>query len=196
MALQFETIFGMALVAGGLTIALFGLRHVWHAGAVLRAPHVGEPEAAGAPIVRFEGTVASVGAGEDGPFEAPFSGTAVVVARHVVEERQLNPGVPILPWDVTIAEGSESVPFEVDAGRTTTVIDGPIGSAILGSETIARVGAGGTLPDRIAQFHEATGLSTQPLIFGSLPGPLAGVGGWWDLDGGPTARSGWNPAMR
>ncbi|GAB3685579.1 hypothetical protein GCM10028857_16310 [Salinarchaeum chitinilyticum] len=179
MPLQFTTLFGAGLAFVGALMALLGFRHVWRASSVLRAPHADEPEAADAAMVRYDGTVA--GAGGADPVEAPFSGTESVVVRHVVEERQINPGVWILRWDVVIEEGVESVPFELDTADATVTVDGAIGTAILGREQIASVDAGESPPDRIRAFLADSGLRETPLVFGSLPGPFEGIGRWLGL---------------
>jgi hypothetical protein len=167
--------FAIALLAAGALIALLGLRHVWRAGSVLRAPSAGDPDAADAPLVRYDGTVVDL-AGDDDPLEAPFSGVPSVLVRHVVEERQLNPGVPILHWDVVIEEGVQRVPFEVRTPNATATVDGPVQSAILGQETVTTVSAEESPPERIAAFTERVGLRERPFLFGSLPGPLSWLG--------------------
>ena len=173
MALQVATLFGAAMALGGALMLGLGIRHVWRASKVLRAPGPDEADAADASIVRLRGTVAEHG---EELVEAPFSGTEVVVERHVVEERQLNPSVPVLPWDVVLEEGTASAPFDLRTAETTATVDGRIGTAILGRETVTTIGVGEALPDRIAAFHEQRELSTEPLGFGSLPGPLARIG--------------------
>lgn len=174
MLLQFATIFGAALAVAGALIAFLGLRHAWRASRIARAPRAGTSDADDAAIVRYEGTV--VGPGEGEPAEAPFSGTDSVVVRYAVEERQLNPGVPFLRWAVTIEEGTASVPFELRTPAAVVDVDGAIGSALLGSETVATVRAGDALPERIAAFHDAVGLDREPLAFGRLPRPLEALG--------------------
>jgi|GEM_PF-1571327 len=211
MPLQLATLFGAGLAVAGAVIAVLGVRHCWQASAVLRAPHAGEPDAAGAPMVRFDGTVAELDAGDAGgsagdggdssdsaaeptgmilessndadehSIAAPFSGTDSVVVRHVVEERQINPGVWILQWDVVIEEGVQSVPFELQNGDATVTIDGAIGSALLAREQIASIDAGESPPEQIRAFLADSGLRETPLVFGSLPGPLAGLGRWLGL---------------
>jgi hypothetical protein len=174
MSLHSAPFLAIALLAVGAAIALLGLRHVWQAGAILRAPAAGDPDAADAPLVRYEGTLADV-ADEDA-IEAPFSGVPSVVVRHVVEERQLNPGVPILQWDVVIEEDVQRVPFEIRTPDASATVDGAVSRAILGQETVATVGVDESSPERIAAFTERLGLRERPLLFGSLPGPLASVG--------------------
>ncbi|WP_248518344.1 hypothetical protein [Salinarchaeum laminariae] len=197
MPLQFATLFGAGLAVAGAVIAVLGVRHCWQASAVLRAPHAGDPEAGDAPMVRFDGTVAEVDAGDvrgssgdasepsdtatENVIAAPFSGFESVVVRHVVEERQINPGVGILQWDVVIEEGVESVPFELQNGDSTVTIDGAIGSAILDRERIARVSADDSPPEHIRAFQEEIGLRERPLAFGRLPWPLGRLGRLLDL---------------
>ena len=121
MALQVATLFGAAMALGGALMLGLGIRHVWRASKVLRAPGPDEADAADASIVRLRGTVAEHG---EELVEAPFSGTEVVVERHVVEERQLNPSVPVLPWDVVLEEGTASAPFDLRTAETTATVDG------------------------------------------------------------------------
>lgn len=183
------TLFGGAMAAAGALILLLAVRHVWRAGAVLRAPAASERggDASGAgteaadtdaagdrPLVRLEGTVDV--ALDDEPIETSFGGTPSVVVRHVVSERRLNPNVPFLPWSVTVREDTASVPFEVRTPATTATVDGNVGTAILDPEPVATVAAGESPPDRILAYDAEAGLDDARSPLAALPGPLAGLG--------------------
>jgi len=172
--LSTSVLLGGAIAAAGVLIALLGLRHVWRASAVLRAPTAGGDAATNVPLVRLEGTVDATP--DDEPVEGPFSGTPSVVLRAIVEERQVSPTLPLVPWDVTIREDVTSVPFEIRTPATTATVEGSVGTAILDREPVATVAAGESPPDRILAYDAEAEIDDARSPLASLPGPLAGLG--------------------
>lgn len=85
----------------------------------------------------------------EGTLDAPFSGTACLACEwRVEEERQDDDGAD---W-VTVASGSEAVPFRVE-DATANVLVYPAGADFrLGSEPPVRVPGGRRPPERIRRF--------------------------------------------
>lgn len=172
--LPFQFLVGGGVALAGGLIALLGLRHVWRASSVLRAPALADAADDSAEHVRLVGTVDAVADGA--PVDAPCSGTPSLVGRTVVAERRIGANVPFLPRDVTVHEETDRVPFEVRTPAATATVDGRVGTAILDGETVATVAPGETPPDRILALDAAAEIEDGDSPLAGLPGPLAGLG--------------------
>jgi hypothetical protein len=163
------TLFGAGMVIVGIVVLLVSLRYVWRTSRVWRAPAVTTlADVAPGTLVRITGTVHGV----DGRgVAAPFSGRSPVAIRASVEERRLSPYG--LPWFVTIWETQQAVPFAIRTAEADVSVGNPVRTVVLGTDEQTTVGAGDTLPERIAAFAAETPAIPGTTVWRDPPSVLA-----------------------
>lgn len=154
--LSVTTLFGGAMLLLGSIILLVSGRYVWRATAVLRAAEVDtiadrDPNA----LVRVSGRVSRE---TEDALVAPFSGVECVAVRYQIEERRLG-ALYLLPWYVTVREGTGAVEFAVQSAADTVAVVEPVRTVVLATEVVETVRADEDPSERVREFERSKGVS-------------------------------------
>lgn len=141
-----------AIVVGGIAVAVgfgYGLRELRLAHRILRSGTDSVLETTDGGYVELRGSVEPV----ENPLESPFTGTACVACEYAVkEERSSQHGTN---W-TTIESGSGIVPFRLDDGSGSVLVE-PTGSDLrLERDDRIEVDGGTAPPPKVQEYIERT----------------------------------------
>ncbi|WP_435066727.1 hypothetical protein [Haloplanus sp. C73] len=169
MAPSVTTLFGGAMLFVGGIILLVSGRYVWRATAVLRATEVDAlADRASNALVRVSGTVSRE---TEDILVAPFSGVECVAVRYQIEERRLST-LYLLPWYVTVREGTGAVEFAVQSAVGTVPVVEPVRTVVLQNEVVETVRADEDPSERVREFERSKGAS-ESTVWQTPPSVLA-----------------------
>lgn len=135
--LTLAELFGGAMLLIGGLVLLVSARYVWRATAVLRGTDQTELNPSHADTLkRISGDVTL---NDDTSLVAPFSGTGCVAFRYQIEERRLSV-LYLLPWDVTVHEGTGAVAFDVQTDAGTVSVVEPARTVALTTDVVTTTG--------------------------------------------------------
>lgn len=149
--LTIAEVFGGAMLLVGGFVLVVSARYVWRATAVIRATDREYLDTSDAgTLTRISGDVTQNN-GES--LVTPFSGTDCVALRYQIEERRLS-FLYLLPWYVTVHEGTGAVAFDVQTEAGTIPVVEPARTVALSTEVVTTTGPATDPPERIQQFEQ------------------------------------------